>query len=300
MLSEIHRIECGSPGVLAFRGPDAVRFLNGQLTQDVRLVEKGGVSLPSCVTDAKGRLQFRVWLTMSDDGALWVEGPAGPVAEIEGRLTRYLIADDVEVIDLTGKWSLAHFTGAMPDAPKGVMTRDCSRYGVAGTDWWIPAGLVPAFPAGVAVLEGDALEAMRISNGVPVWGRELAEGTLPPEAGLDASDVSYHKGCYIGQEVISRIKSAGKVNKRLARLSWDAALPTESLELVDATGKPAGQVTSVSPLANGAVRHALGYVKRGVEQVFVSGADGCRHEVECSGAASGAVPGRGVRAENGL
>lgn len=62
-MSGARRIDCGVPALLEFRGPDAVRFLNGQLTQDVRLVAGGKVSLPACVTDAKGRLQFRVWLT---------------------------------------------------------------------------------------------------------------------------------------------------------------------------------------------------------------------------------------------
>ncbi|MFZ9941215.1 MAG: hypothetical protein ACO3F7_03580, partial [Luteolibacter sp.] len=66
------RIDCGVPALLEFRGPDAVRFLNGQVTQDVRKLEENAFSLPSCITDAKGRLQFRVWLMKSADNALWV------------------------------------------------------------------------------------------------------------------------------------------------------------------------------------------------------------------------------------
>ena len=65
------------PALLEFSGPDAVRFLNGQLTQDVRKVMGAKFSLPSCVTDAKGRLQFRVWLTATENGNLWVEGQPG-------------------------------------------------------------------------------------------------------------------------------------------------------------------------------------------------------------------------------
>jgi tRNA-modifying protein YgfZ len=71
-VSEVFRIDLGCPAILEFRGPDAVRFLNGQLTQDVRRVVGGKISLFSCVTDAKGRLQFRVTLMESGDGALWV------------------------------------------------------------------------------------------------------------------------------------------------------------------------------------------------------------------------------------
>ena len=90
-------VNFGVPALLEFRGPDAVRFLNGQLTQDVRRVANSAVSLPSCVTDAKGKLQFRVTLADRGDGALWLACPADQADGLETRLTRYLIADDVEV-----------------------------------------------------------------------------------------------------------------------------------------------------------------------------------------------------------
>lgn len=267
------------PALLEFRGPDAQRFLNGQLTQDVKRVAGGQISLPSCVTDAKGKLQFRVWITESPDGALWVEGPAGCAEALEARLTRYLIADDVEVADLTGKYRLIHLIGSSAAPPAGVFSRESRRYGVDGSDWWGPAGSGFELPEGATLMHGVELESFRIANGVPLWGRELKEGTLPPEAGLDATDVSYHKGCYIGQEVISRIKFAGKLNKRLTRLEFDADLATHDLSLVDADGRSAGNLTSVSPVATDTGRAALGYLKRGVEQVFLRTPDGIRHPV---------------------
>ena len=267
-MSGIHRIDLGQPSLLEFRGPDAVRFLNGQLTQDVRRVAGGKISLPSCVTDAKGRLQFRVTVTEATDGALWVAGLAGWAEDLEARLTRYLIADDVEVEDRSGKYALHHFTGAMPEPPPGVVARESDRFGMAGTDWWIPVRQVVEFPG--SLLEGDALEALRIVNGVPLWGRELLAGMLPPEALLEETDISYHKGCYIGQEVISRIKSAGKVNRRLTRFVFDADVPVAPGPLENA----AGEVTSVAPLAVAGVRHALGYVKRGATDLCFKAADG--------------------------
>lgn len=279
-MSELKRIHLEFPALFDFSGPDAVRFLNGQLTQDVRRVAGGNIALPSCVTDAKGRLQFRVWVMETKDGAIRVEGPAESAETLEARLTRYLIADEVEVSALTGQWSLVHFTGPVGEAPPGVVTRGSSRFGMAGTDWWIPAGLEVDFPAGIPRLEGDALEAFRIARGIPAWGCELTVGLLPPEAGLEGTDISYQKGCYIGQEVISRIKSAGKVNKRLVRMTFDAAIPTADGNLADADGRPAGELTSVSPLAENGVRHALGYLKRGVNDVFLVAADGSRHPVQ--------------------
>ncbi len=276
-MSALRMVMIDSPALLEFRGPDAARFLNGQLTQDVKRVAGGKFSLPSCVTDAKGKLQFRVRITESPDGALWIEGPAGSAEALEARLTRYLIADDVEVADLTGKYGLIHLIGPAPAPPEGVFARESNRFGVDGGDWWSLAGSGFELPEGTTHLFGDELEAFRIANGVPQWGRELTDGLLPPEAGLDTTDISYHKGCYIGQEVISRVKFAGKLNKRLVRIAFDAAIPIADLRLVDANGRDAGRVTSVSPIISGDCRMALAYVQRGAEPVAVSGPDGIRY-----------------------
>jgi folate-binding protein YgfZ len=216
-----------------------------------------------------------VWITESPEGSLWVEGPVGSVEALEARLTRYLIADDVEVHDLTDKYRLIHLIGETPVLPEGVFTRASRRFGVDGCDCWIPMGLEIPTP-GIPEISGDELEAFSIANGVPLWGRELTEGLLPPEAGLDATDISYQKGCYIGQEVISRIKSAGKINKRLTRMEIEGGLPATDARLVDAEGRDAGVLTSVSSMESGGRRAALGYLKRGVEQVFLETPDGKR------------------------
>ena len=204
-----------APGVLEFAGPDAVRFLNGQVTQDVRKVVGSGSLLPSCVTDAKGKLQFRVWIAEGDAGAVLVFCRAEMTEDLEARLTRYLIADDVEVKDRSGEVFIADF--------------------------------------GAVELE----ESARITKGIPKWGAELTEGMLPPEAGLDATDISYNKGCYIGQEVISRIKSAGKVNRRLVKLEFENK--GAKGEILNPAGKVCGGVTSVSGSAG------LGFLKRAAE-----------------------------------
>ncbi len=273
-MNGIRCIDLGDPVLLEFHGPDAVRFLNGQLTQDVRRVAGGKVSLPSCVTDAKGKLQFRVTVTEADDGALLIEGPADHCAGLVARITRYLIADDVETADLTGNFSLIHLIGPAGTPPAGVIARETNRFGIDGVDWWIPRGTSFQPPDGATWLAGEEFEAFRISNGIPVWGRELLEGVLPPEAGLDATDVSYQKGCYIGQEVISRMKSAGKVNRRLSRLSLPPDFESDGAVLTDADGKPAGEFTSVSPVVIDGIRPAMAWVKRGVDVLFATAGNG--------------------------
>jgi folate-binding protein YgfZ len=213
-----------NPSVLEFSGPDAVRFLNGQITQDVRKVISTGAVLTSCVTDAKGKLQFRIWIAESKQGGSVLIFCRNTEAEdLVLRLTRYLIADDVEVLDKSAEISAV-------------------EYGLTEMD-----------------------ESARIAAGIPKWGAELMAGMLPPEAGLDESDISYHKGCYIGQEVISRIKSAGKVNRILTKFQFQDSSKTGSI--TDANGKVCGEVTSVCGDLG------LGFLKRGaaVDSLSVDG-----------------------------
>lgn len=275
-MSHLYRIDLGKPSLLVFRGPDAVRYLNGQITQDVRRVVAETVSLPACVTDAKGKLQFRISIGSFDDGSLWVAGPAGIEEDLEARLTRYLIADDVEVEVLTNQYSLVHFTGTGIATPGGVVSRDANRFGIPGTDWLIPADGKPEFPSEYALIGSDELETFRIARGIPAWDHEITAGMLPPEALLDQTDISYRKGCYIGQEVISRVKSAGKVNRSLARFAFASDVVVTPGPLEDS----AGEITSVAPhLVNG-VRHALGYTKRNASSFHYRSPDGSVHPAE--------------------
>ena len=252
-------MDLGRPALLKFSGPDAVRFLNGQLTQDVKLATLEH-TLPSCVTDAKGKLQFRVYLTKAADGALLISAPEGSAEALEGRLTKYLIADDVEVEDLSGKYRLFHLIGAAVPAEGNAFARKASRYGVEGVDFWVPEEETMVFPEGLEPASGEEVEAFRISHGAPAWGKDLTEGMLPPEAALESTDISYHKGCYIGQEVISRIRTAGKVNRSLVSLTVAEDVREGALLISDES--EAGVVTSVSPIAEEGRRAALGYLKR--------------------------------------
>jgi folate-binding Fe-S cluster repair protein YgfZ len=97
---------------------------------------------------------------------------------------------------------------------------------------------------------------------------------LPPEARLESTDISYNKGCYIGQEIISRMKSSGKVNRRLTLFSFDALASIHNGPLIDTKGTACGELTSISPMIDNGVRYALGYVKRGVDDVFYKTDDG--------------------------
>jgi folate-binding protein YgfZ len=112
--------------------------------------------------------------------------------------------------------------------------------------------------------DSAAADVMRIEQGLPRWGRELTDEIIPIEANLEQRTIDYQKGCYIGQEVISRIKMSGQTNKRLCGLISLNKMPLQSgMKLIDpsASGKEAGWITSATRSQLREI--ALGYVKRG-------------------------------------
>jgi len=248
-------LDLGFRSLFQLQGPDAVRYLNGQVTQDVRLLlQDPQRALPSCVTDAKGRLQAFVTLSARNAETIWIEAPIELREPLFARLSRYLIADDAEITDISDDWRLLHLI----DEISAIGDVSLPRLGVPGFDRWIAAS--DPLP-NVEIMTPEQAEPIRIAHGQPAWGRELTEGMLPPEAGLDSSSISYQKGCYIGQEVISRIKSAGKVNRRLACFEIDAPNLSCTTPLLNHEGEEVGTLTSV------AGNHALGYLhKKAFEQ----------------------------------
>lgn len=113
--------------------------------------------------------------------------------------------------------------------------------------------------AGLTVADAAAFDYLRIEAGLPRFGQELTGDYIPLEANL-WSDVSFNKGCYIGQEIIARMESRGKLAKKLVQFT--AAAPLEVGSTLQAGGKNAGTVTSTAVGPNGTV--GLGYVKTAV------------------------------------
>ncbi len=242
-------------------GGDRIRYLNGQVTQDVRKVRPGS-ALRACVTDAKGRLSGDVFVRVAAaDQSLLLDAEAALRETLGARLERYIVADDVELEDVTDCWRLLHFFGATAAAvlPEGAAA--CRRLGVPGYDLWLPATVT----APAATVSAAEWETLRILRGIARHPNELHEGVFPPEAGLEAETMDYAKGCYLGQEVLSRIRSTGKMPRTLVK--W--ALPAATGIVIGApladpgSGAVLGQVTSVAahPLTGRAC--GLAFLKQG-------------------------------------
>ena len=268
---------------LRLTGTDRVRFLNGQVSNDMRLATSDR-SVYTGVMTIKGKLCADAFVHVEHDSLL-LDAPAPLRETLAARLERYVIADDVQIEDVTESLGLLHLvnfasaddTAELPDALADLRTEvrviRSNRYHHDGLDLFFDASLAHEVharvsSAGFTELNEDALESLRILLGVPLWGAELDENTLTAEAGIESRAVNFSKGCYIGQEVVSRVRSVGHVNRHLCGLrALDASPLYAGMRLFlpdDASGKEIGRVTSAAPSAGhgGAAFVALGYVRR--------------------------------------
>jgi tRNA-modifying protein YgfZ len=262
-------IDLSDRAKLRVTGPDRIRFLNGQLTNDIVNLQPG-ISVYACALSAKGKLCGDVFVTPLKD-ALLLDYALALRDSIPARLEKYLIADEVELEDVTEEFALFHLTGVeLPDAilPEGTVTIS-DRFAADGKDLLLQAALKNVVPKLIndTPLADSKLEEFRIEQGIPYWGTELSEETIPNEAGLDKRAVSYTKGCYLGQEIISRLKSLGHVNRHLRgiRLTSGSDLqPGDKLAAED--GKQIGSVTSACKSDRLSSWIGLGYLRRGFDQ----------------------------------
>ena len=254
---------------LRITGSDRLRFLNGQITNDVRKATES-TAIEACVLNAKGKLNAHLFLSAAPD-CFWIDADPELREALRARLERYVIADDVQIEDVTDRLSIFHvLSRAAPDVNDSQRIVSTRRFAEAGWDIWADSTSHDAVSQRLSSMlrffDASSAEIFRIEYGIPRWGRELTEEIIPIEANLEERTVDYEKGCYIGQEVISRIKMSGQTNKRLCGLISlrDAALlPGMKLARASEKGKEAGWVTSAARSERLGKEIALGYVKRG-------------------------------------
>jgi len=252
----------GPRTLLKLTGEDRIRFLNGQATQDLKKLSPGQAVRAAIIT-AKGRLEAEGRIGATAD-ALWIETDAPLRESLRTRLEKFIVADDAIVEDVSDSYRLAHFPALSTppsDAPKDCLSFSSARFREPGLDLWIPSSS-PWTPPTSPLADWEPL---RIARGLPLWGVDVGPDTLPPEAGFESDAISSTKGCYIGQEVISRLRSVGHVNRHLcivgSRLSPSTcsgfSLPAPC---ASADGKAIGTLTSFTSINDQAL--ALAMVQR--------------------------------------
>src|SRR5438309_1475668 len=249
-------------------GTDRLRFFNGQITNDLRKASETS-AIEACILNAKGKTDAHIFVSASGE-SFSVDAAADLRETLKARLERYVIADDVQIEDVTDQFSLFHVLSQQTPALQSGRIVSVRRFAEPGWDIWVNAAqhgaLLQELSLRWTLRDSDAAEVMRIEQGIPRWGRELSEEIIPIEANLEQRTIDYEKGCYIGQEVISRMKMSGQTNKRLCGVvSLDDVPLLQPMKL--AAHSPAerevGWITSATRSERTGKQIALGYLKRG-------------------------------------
>jgi len=219
-------------------GPDAADYLQRMVSNDVEALALGE-ACPALLLTAKARVIAPVVVLRraDDDFLLLTEPGLGQV--VRQHLTRMRLRAQCEI---------------EPEEHESVLVLGGAE-GFA-TDW---PGAREALDAGLApTLSEEELELRRIESRVPRWKREIDDRILPAEAGLDATHVSFSKGCYPGQEPVARLHFRGHPNRALRVLKLDVVPDYDAPLLHD--GREVGRVTSATRREDGTVV-ALAYVR---------------------------------------
>ncbi|MCG3146590.1 MAG: Aminomethyltransferase [Verrucomicrobiae bacterium] len=218
---------------LRITGEDRIDFLHGQCTNDIKQLRVGGDCYVAFL-NAKGKMRGDGHVLRLPEELLLETSPG-----MQAVLEKFIVTEDVVIEVADSRQYLA-----FGETPAGLTYRHALGLGVIT-------------PAILPVTLGDAeLEILRVEAGVPQFGVDMDETTIPVEAGL-VSAISYEKGCYVGQETIARIRTYGHVNRHLVQLALTA--PGRA---ISAGEKEVGQITSTAQSKRLGKLIALGYVRR--------------------------------------
>ena len=286
-------IDFAHRGLIQFTGPDRLSFLQGMLSNDMRplkpfdgayatiLTQQGKVVADVRVLCAMNSFYLDFWESIKD--------------RILDHLHRYLIADEVEIADRSREYTIISIQGPKAEvllrrilAPEVELPATAKQHamleiegaavcivhdshtGEAGYDLITPLSAAPHIAQKLTDagkrdaarwVGAEAQNILRIEAGIPRYGVDFSEDNLLLEVGLDRA-VSFTKGCYLGQEVVERIRSRGHVNKKLSGVLLDGATPSTIGAGIESMEKPVGVITSsvFSPALKRAI--ALGYLSK--------------------------------------
>ena len=267
------------------RGEDRFRWLSGMVTNTVSDLPANGGAW-NLVLNAQGRIQGDL-LVWRKGEKLEIEFAADQMERLLAHLNHFIIMDDVELVqredetaiglsgpkagEVLARLGLPSLAEPMTHTRadwNGMNLRIRRRYGVLAEHYELWTSTATAAKLWKYLLAGGAtpvgfaaLDAFRIAEGMPIYGIDMAERDLPQETSQMRA-LHFNKGCYLGQEIVERIRSRGNVHRHLRQLELDGPLPAPGTE-IKAEDAVAGSITSAAELSlpNGARQFALAMVR---------------------------------------
>jgi folate-binding protein YgfZ len=273
---------------IALTGSDRVRWLNGMVTNNIRDLGVGR-GVYAFLLNPQGHILGDLYAYNRGD-SLMIDTDQPQSEKLLATFDHYIIMDDVEVASVSDKLTAIGIMGpktleALRAAGFEISTIDPLQFvdvtwhGIAVTlvrgdnpsvesyEIWLPPGQVASVQAaltkaGAMPAGTSALELLRIASGIPRYGQDIRERDLPQETEQQRA-LHFSKGCYIGQEIVERIRSRGNVHRKFTGFEVEGELPAVGTK-VQADGRDIGEITSVAslPLATGERSVALGYIRR--------------------------------------
>jgi len=280
---------------IAVTGGDRVRWLNGMATNNVRDLATGH-GVYAFLLNAQGRIQADLYVFQRGDSLL-VDTERAQREKVLELFDHYIIADDVEIADVSDKLTAIGLTGpeslhvleragiAVPDLAHMQFADAAWQHALqektvtllrageeAGESWqlWIAPELASELwgallQAGARPTGTTALNLFRIARGIPQFGVDIRDRDLPQETGQTRA-LNFTKGCYLGQEIVERIRSRGAVHRQFTAFLVEGTLSGPGVKIVaaDQEEKEVGEITSsaILPLPSGDRPVALGYLRR--------------------------------------
>jgi folate-binding protein YgfZ len=284
--------DLGFRAKISLTGNDRVRWLNGMVSNKIKDLP-AGQGVYAFVLNPQGHILADLYAYNRGE-SLVIDTDQSQLEKILGICKRYIIMDKVEVKDLSEELTAIGIAGpksrevlraAGVDAPEmpplEVVTPRCDcacdclectlvRGDAPGESYelWISSGEAKKVwdalvAAGANPTGSEALEKNRIVSGIPLYGVDIRERELAQETGQMRA-LNFQKGCYIGQEIVERIRSRGSVHRKFSGFVCEGAAPIVAGEKIFVAEKEVGEITSVTSLREAGVERtvALGYVRR--------------------------------------
>lgn len=233
-------------GVVKVVGDDARHFLNGLITNDVNALTPGDARFAALLTpQGKIVVDFLVTEATADDGGgFFLDVPRALAGPLVTKLNFYKLRAKVTCEDLSDRLGVLAIWDGFGDSDHGLTYPD-PRLPALGRRVMLPPHLAPEAAAdlGATLTDAEAYENHRIALGIPRGGVDFIYGdTFPHEADMDSlAGVDFHKGCYVGQEVVSRVEHRATARSRIVPIVYDDFSPTPGIPVM-AGEKQIGQL----------------------------------------------------------